>query len=231
MNFKNSFAIVLVLLAITDSSGQEPPHYTRFDSYNTLRLTYADLSRLLLDVQEIVQDAATDTSVIHVDRVSVARESEELTLTGDYEYSAFIEAPQRATSVIYHFQASKHPIESVNIRLGHTMREAQVVGTSALYVKRLSDAIGNDLNKKQTSWIRNGFLSYGEIILQLILILPFFIIVRYPKVHNHAVFKFIGIVLYAIIYKALLAMNLWSVWFPGTAIYRDPPWFLYRVLF
>ena len=116
-------------------------------------MTYANLSGLLLDVQEIVQDAASDTPRVQVDWVrvasapqaasptTVARESETLTLSGNYAHTAFTEAPREAKSVIYQFHATNHPITNVIIRLEHSRRNVTVAGTSRFQVQRLSDAI------------------------------------------------------------------------------------------
>ena len=231
MNFKNLFMILLVFVAITDSSGQEPPLYSRIESYRALRLTYQDLSRLLLDVQEFVQGAATDTLTVQSGWVcvasaaqstsapTVATHSEKLTLTGNYGYTAFTEAPHKATSVIYQFHATKHPITTVSIRLEHQQRDVTVVGTSELYVQRLSDKIRQRLKSKEQGIIIHAFLLYGQAILYFVLFaLPFLVVVRFREMLNHAILTLIALGLYAMLCRYVMAENLWAGWFPATEI-------------
>ena len=238
MNHAGCLVVALVLATITETSG-EPPPYTRVDSYRALRLTYADLSLLLLEVQEILQGAATDSSEVQVDWMSVSsaaraesdasvspvvRESERLTLTGYYVYTAFADAPPQARRVFYQFHATNHPITNVLIRLEHSNRDVTVAGTSRFQVVRLADAIRTRLESRELSTTRNGFLVYGNAILYFLLFAaPVFVFYRFRGILNHTVPLFIALAAYAMLCRYLMAENLWAAWFPATGISHGKP--------
>ena len=237
IDFKNWFTIVMVLVAVTHASGREPGLYVHFESYRALRLSYADLSVLLLDVQEIIQDAAADNSKVRSDWVRVASaphtigpgsapsfnpalgESEQLTLSGNYGGAAFTEAPREARSVMYEFHAADHPITNVSIRLGQSRREVTVAGTSRFQVKRLSSAIRQRLEAKEVAIVKHGFLVYGHAILYFVLFaLPVLVVVRFEEFQSHAVLAFIALCLYAMLCRYVMAENPIEAWFPATKI-------------
>ena len=144
------FALILILVGIWDLSAQEAPVYTREKSYKSLRLTYEDLSTLLLTIQEFLTYSATDTSNILIDEVSVKNKSEELTIPGSYQLDAFKKAPPKATSAKYRFYARKHPIEDVRVYLSDRIRKVEIAGSSSSLVQALSTLIHEHLKAKET---------------------------------------------------------------------------------
>ena len=237
IDVKNWFTIVVVLVGVTHASGREPGLHVHFESFRALRLSYTDLSVLLLDVQEIIHDAAADNSKVRSDWVRVASaphtigpgsapsfnpargESEQLTLSGNYGGAAFAEAPREARSMLYEFHATNHPITNVNIRLGHSRREVTVAGTSRFQVKRLSAAIRRRLEAMEVTIVKHMFLVYGHAILYFVLFaLPLLVVVRSPELLDHAIPTLIVLALYAMLCRYVMAENPMAAWFPATEI-------------
>ena len=194
---------------------------------------------MLLDVQEILQDVATDSSKVRMDWMSVssavrvgqgtsvppnARKSEELTLTGNYVYTAFAEAPPEARRVLYKFHAADHPITNVTIRLGQSRREVTVAGTSRYQVVRLSNVIRKRLESSELSTLVDAIVVYGHAILYFALFaVPLLVILHFRGIHNHPILAFIALALYAMMCRYLMSGDLWSAWFPATQISHGRP--------
>ncbi|MYK41138.1 MAG: hypothetical protein F4049_13070 [Gemmatimonadetes bacterium] len=225
MNFKTLFAFILILVGICDSSAQDDPVYARYKSYKSLRMTYEDLSNLLLTTQEFLTNSAVDSSYVHRDRVLVENKSEKLTISGNYQLEEFKKAPTRATYAWYQFSASNHPIEDVEISLRDYQREVEIVGSSLAQVQALSAMIHEHLETKETIFGAE-FRTLGKALFFatfLSLAVLNFIINR-EKVNN-ANLSIVTVIMCPI-YLCILFVFPLEDWLPGTAIYMDTAGFL-----
>ena len=219
-----AFILVLIGIGVCDSRDQSTLLYTRHKSYKALRLTYSDLSKLLLGIQEILKAASKNTSSVYSNQISVENQSEKLTLKGNFESSAFTDAPNMATNVEYRFRASKHPIENVPITLRDYNREVEVVGTSLTHVQAISAIIHEHLQTKETifgGWTFRTLVS-GILIAFFLTNVPlsFYLASLYPRFQIH--FSVMGLVCSLLFFYILIASPLRDDWlFPGIAIYKD----------
>ena len=170
MKLKIILSFIFILTTAYDCSAQNNRIHTRTKSYKSLRLTYEDLSELLLSIQEILNKAATDTSIIDLDQVSVGNESEELILENNFEPEAFNGAPDRATEIRYQFSASKHAIEELTINFGDYRREVEITGSSLPDIRTLLAVINDHMATKYTIW---GGPKFHIVILVFLLVIAF----------------------------------------------------------
>ena len=233
IRFKILCASILVLIGIgiCESSDQGTLLYTRHKSYKALRLTYSDLSKLLLGIQEILKEASKNSSSVYSNQVSVENQSEKLTLKGNFESSAFTDAPHMANRVKYRFHALRHPIESVTITLRDYNREVEVVGTSLSHVQAISAIIHEHLQAKETIFGGSRFRTLVSAILFAFFLtnvpLSFYLASLYPRFRNHL--SVIGLVCSLFFVYFVIVSPLREDWlFPGIAIYKDSASFITR---
>ena len=222
MTYKTFFhsALILIFVGIWDSGAQEDQVYTRSKSYKSLRMTYEDLSDLVLTIQEFLSNSTEDSSYVRDDWLSVENKSQKLTISGNFQLEEFNKAPTKATQVWYRFSAWDHPIERVNISLRDYRREVEIAGSSFAQVQALSAMIDEHLEAKEII-LGVGFRISSQIALIIIFmsLASFYLLIKREKI----VIPYLSTVV-----LILLAINICVFfvfpledWLPGTAIYMD----------
>ena len=222
MKLKIIFSFIFILTTAYNCSAQNNRIHTRTKSYKSLRLTYEDLSELLLSMQEILNKAATDTSIIDLDQVSIGNKSEELILENNFEPEAFNGAPDRATEIRYRFSASKHAIEELTINFGNHRREVEIIGSSLPDIRILLAVINDHMATKYTIW---GGFEFHIVILVFFLVTAFglvFLAFHFEFSRKITNVKFILFPLAGIAFIcAFFLQPVWYDLFPGTLIYQE----------
>lgn len=218
------------LLKVLDSGVYAEAVYERSKSYKSVRLTYKDLSNLLLATQEFLINLSTDSTYVHMDQVSIKDMSQKLGISGDYQLDAFTKAPTKAIYISYDFSATRHPIRRVEITLADYEREAVISGSSLTQVQALSAMIHEHLIPKETILGAEFRRVALFLIISIQLCLVGFKIYMDRTNSNKKILRYlnIAVILMAPIYISGLFIIPWQEWFPGTAIYSDTANFFER---
>lgn len=206
---------------------------TRTTEYGPLQLSYDDLSKTVVKIHRMVQNANQGAECERArEDVEVSNGVSGVRITGDFSPAAFSGAPEVAYSVKYTYDGcSEAPVSSVTLWLWDVARELTVAGRSADQVQGLSGVITEDLTRFQCVLAGPGFRTVGLMALLLAGII--FLVIGLVGtigfepwlVGRRSGVAFMGFGL--CIFVAIQTCP-WDKWFAGTAIYSGSASFLER---
>lgn len=216
---------LIVSLAISPGLLAQTFESTRITEYSAVRLSYDNLSRILMKIQRFVEKANENEHCNSVgEHLTVDDGVLSIELRGDYSRTAFSGAPETAYSVYFYYDGcTQAPISSVTLSLWDGTRRLAVTGHSSDQVQALTTLATEDITQFESDFGGVWFRLIGLLLL-LTIAIAFFC---FPAVLTTRLRKYISIGFGLAIFLSLFVCP-WSKWFPGTAVYSGSASFLLR---
>jgi hypothetical protein len=192
-----------------------------------VEMSYNDLAQIIAQVRDLIAKSNGSFSSPYeraYESLEVADAQSKIELKKDFNTSLFDSAPSVAHSVVYQFQFDGAPVSSVQIRLGDSVREITISGTSRTSIEAISALIMADLYEHRAAFA--GFVFRGVagavllVLAQALILVPVFAPLEKKE---KVVLAFVGIAMLVCLY-----VLPWDDWLAGTAVFAGDSSFAVR---
>jgi hypothetical protein len=216
-------AITLFLLAgflaecVSGSSSK--PEYTMEFSLRPLRMSYRDLSKVILKVQDSISGSqvSSEATAGIMNELVLKDGTRRFQTANDFSARALESAPRQAYEASYNFRTSGSAISQISIDLDDYKRGISVSGTNQGQVEGLAHLIRDDLGAFEGYW--------GGLITRMILAIIFSValLALASRTKNAILGSVLGM---ASMLVVLLLLIAGARLIPGFVVYRDDPSFI-----